>query len=149
MKSESIKTFLSLKNIAVIGVSSEGKGFGVSVYRHLKQSNYDVIPINPKGGFIDGEKLETSLKSVNSKVDGIVTVVPPVETEKVVKEAKELGIKNIWMQQGSESNAAIDFCKDNQIDFVNGECIMMFSEPVNSIHKFHRTIWKWIGKYPS
>lgn len=52
------------------------------------------------------------------------------------------------MQQGSESQAAIDFCKENKIDYVSGECIMMFSEPVQSIHRFHRGIWKLIGKYP-
>lgn len=149
MKSDSIKTFLSQKNIAVVGVSSKGKGFGVSVYNHLKERNYNVIPINNNGGEIDDQKLFPSLNSVSEKIDGIVTVVPPSETEKVVKEAKELGINKIWMQQGSESKAAIDFCIENKIDYVSGECIMMFSEPVQSIHRFHRAIWKLIGKYPN
>lgn len=149
MKSDSIKTFLSKKNIAVIGVSSKGKGFGVSVYKHLKERNYKVIPVNNNGGEIDGQKLYSSLNSVKEKIDGIVTVVPPTETEKLVKEAKELGINSIWMQQGSESKVAIDFCEKNQMDYVSGECIMMFSEPVQSIHRFHRVIWKLLGKYPT
>ena len=148
MKKDSIKSFLSLKNIAVVGVSSSGKGFGVSVYNHLKDRNYKVIPINSNGGEIDGEKLVTSLKSVQGKIEGIITVVPPSETEKIVQEAKQLGINKIWMQQGSESGNAIKFCEENNIDFVHGECIMMFSEPVNSLHRFHRGIWKLIGKYP-
>jgi predicted CoA-binding protein len=147
-KLDSINKFLALKNIAVVGVSSTGKGFGVSVYNHLKERNYNVTPINLIGGEVNGEKLETSLKSLKSKIKGIITVVPPVETEKVVREAKELGINKIWMQQGSESLNAIKFCNDNNIDVVHGECIMMFSEPVNSIHKFHRGLWKLFGKYP-
>ncbi len=149
MKSDSIKSFLTQKNIAVVGVSSTGKGFGVSVYKHLKDRNYNVIPINKNGGELEGEKLFSSLNDVNKKIDGIVTVVPPPETEKIVKVAKELGINKIWMQQGSESKDAINFCETNQIDYVSGECIMMFSEPVQSIHRFHRAIWKLFGKYPA
>jgi uncharacterized protein len=147
-KLDLIKEFLALKNIAVVGVSSTGKGFGISVYNHLKERNYNVIPINIKGGTVNGNKFATSLKLLDSKIDGIITVVPPIETEKIVKEAKELGINKIWMQQGSESPNAIKFCQDNNIDLVHGECIMMFSEPVNSIHKFHRGVFKLFGKYP-
>jgi predicted CoA-binding protein len=148
MNLQTINSFLNQKNIAVIGVSATGKGFGVSVYKHLKDRNYNAVPINPKGGSIDGDKLEQSLKSLHRKIDAVVTVVPPEETEKVVMEAKEIGINKVWMQQGSESQKAIQFCKDNNMDLVHGECIMMFSEPVKSIHRFHRGIAKIFGKYP-
>jgi predicted CoA-binding protein len=148
MKLEKIKSFLDCKNIAVAGVSSTGKGFGVSVFKHLRDRNYNVFPININGGNLEGEKLNTSIKSISEKLDGIVTVVPPAETEKIVIEANELGIKKIWMQQGSESKKAIEYCKENGMDFVHGECIMMFSEPVKSIHKFHRGLNKLFGKYP-
>ena len=148
MKKDLINSFLSGKNIAVIGVSSTGKGFGVAVYNHLKERNYNVFAVNNNGGMLNENKLETSLKSIADKIDGIVTVVPPAETEKIVEEAKEIGIKKIWMQQGSESKSAIKFCEDNKIDCISGECIMMFSEPVQSIHKFHRGITKLFGKYP-
>jgi len=148
MKSESIKSFLELKNIAVSGVSSKGNGFGVAVFNHLKDNDYTVFGVNKNGGFSNSIKLYNSLSAVEHKIDGIVTVVPPAETEIIVQEAKELGIKNIWMQQGSESKNAINFCKDNGINVVHNECIMMFVEPVKSIHSFHRWINKLVGKYP-
>ncbi len=148
MKSESIKSFLELKNIAVVGVSSKGKGFGVAVYNHLKNNGYTVIGVNKNGGFLDTVKLYNSLSIIENNIDGVITVVPPSETEIVVQEAKELGIKNIWMQQGSESKNAIEFCKQNGISVVHNECILMFAEPVKSIHSFHRWINKVIGKYP-
>lgn len=149
MKSESIKSFLNLKNIAVSGVSSKGKGFGVAVFKHLKDNGYTVFGVNKNGGFSNSIKLYNSLSSIEHKIDAIVTVVPPAETEIVVQEAKDLGINNIWMQQGSESKNAIDFCKHNGISVVHNECIMMFVEPVKSIHGFHRWINKLVGKYPS
>ncbi len=144
-----IKNFIAQKNIAVVGVSSSGKGFGTAVYKHLKNNNYNVFPININGGLLDQQNLYKDLYEIDHPVDAVVTVVPPSETEKVVRDAIKLGIKNIWMQQGSESNSAIEYCKQNNADVVHGECILMFAEPVKSIHSFHRWIWKLIGKYPS
>ena len=148
MELSTIQSFTNLKNIAVVGVSSKGNGFGVAVYNHLKDNGYNVLAVNKNGGFSKNIKLYNSLAMIENGIDGIVTVVPPAETEIVVQEAKELGIKNIWMQQGSESKNAIEFCKENGIQYVSGECIMMFVEPVKSIHKFHRWINKITGKYP-
>ena len=51
MKSESIKAFLKLKNIAIIGVSRKGEGFGASIYNHLKNNGYTVFAVNRIGGF--------------------------------------------------------------------------------------------------
>ncbi len=148
MQMESIESFLKLKNIAVVGVSSKGKGFGVAVYNHLKDNGYTVFGVNKNGGYYGGIKLYNTISMINQKVDGIITVVPPSETEIVTQEANELGIKNFWMQQGSESKNAIDYCNDNKINVVHNECIMMFVEPVKSIHSFHRWINKLVGKYP-
>lgn len=148
MKIEAINSFLKLKNIAVIGVSRSTKGFGVAVYNHLKHNGYTVFALNRKGGFCNTIKLYESLFKIEQKIDGIVTIIPPGETEIVIQQAKDLGINNIWMQQGSESKNAIEFCEQNKINYVAKECILMFAEPVNSIHRFHRFVNKVTGKYP-
>ena len=149
MQKESIESFLKLKNIAVIGVSSKSKGFGVAVYNHLKDNGYNVFAVNKNGGYSGNIKLYNTLAMIDQKVDGIITVVPPSETEIVLQEANELGIKKVWMQQGSESVNALEFCNENNINVVHNECIMMFVEPVKSIHSFHRWINKIVGKYPN
>lgn len=149
MKAESIKKFLELKNIAVIGVSRSKSGFGLAVYEHLKKNGYTVFAVNRKGGFSGNTKLYNSLFEIGQKIDGIITVVPPAETEIVVQAAFDLGILNVWMQLGSDSQNAIDFCENKKMNLINKECILMFAEPVKSIHSFHRWINKIIGKYPS
>ncbi len=148
MKSESIQSFLKLKNIAVVGVSRSRKGFGVAVYNHLKANGYTVFALNRKGGFSNTIKLYESLFKIEQRIDGVITIVPPVETEIVIQQAKDLEINNIWMQQGSESKNAIEFCEQNKMSYVANECIMMFAEPVKSIHNLHRWIYKLTGKYP-
>ena len=149
MKSESIKSFLKLKNIAIIGVSRTGKGFGAAVYNHLKDNGYTVFAVNRIGGFSNNIKLYTSLFKIDHPIEGIITIVPPAETEDVIQVAFDLNIKNVWMQQGSSSKNAINFCKEKGINFVSDECILMFVEPVKSIHKFHRFVNKIVGKYPT
>jgi hypothetical protein len=34
------------------------------------------------------------------------------------------------------------------VEVVHGQCILMFTEPVGSFHKFHRWIWKVLRKIP-
>ncbi|WP_304129840.1 CoA-binding protein [Ignavibacterium album] len=145
---KSIDRFLSNKNIAVIGVSSKGRGFGVAVYEQLKYAGYKVFGVNKNGGKINNEIMFKSLGEISSKVDAVVTVIPPPETEKIIDEMKMLSINQIWMQQGSESKEAIEKCKSNGSNVINGECILMFVEPVKSFHSFHRWINKLIREYP-
>ncbi|MFN3873139.1 MAG: CoA-binding protein [Ignavibacterium sp.] len=147
-KINSIDQFLSCKNIAVVGVSSKGNGFGVAVYKHLKNAGYNVFGVNKNGGKTDDEMLFHSLSNIPSKVDAVVTVIPPFETEKIIDEMIKLSINQVWMQQGSESELAKEKCISNGINVIFGECILMFAEPVKSIHSFHRWINKIIGKYP-
>jgi predicted CoA-binding protein len=144
-----VDDFLAQKTIAVVGVSRGGKKFGNAVLKDLKGKGYRVFPINPHAESIDGERCYANLSALPQRPDGVVTVVPPVSTLEVVKQAKTAGIQRVWMQQGSESEAAIHFCRDNGITAIDGECILMFAEPAAFYHRFHRWVWKLLGKLPA
>jgi len=147
-KQSSVTNFLKNKSIAVVGVSRNKNKFGYIAYKNLKDKQFKVFPVNPNVEAVDSDKCYPNLSSIKENVEGVLLVVPPQQSEQVVKEANNLGIKSIWFQQGSSSEQAIKLCEDNNIDYVSGECIMMFSEPVESFHKFHRWIWKIFGKLP-
>jgi hypothetical protein len=53
------------------------------------------------------------------------------------------------MQPGSESAAALDYAAQNNIETISRECILMFLEPVKSVHALHRMFKKLVGRYPS
>jgi len=144
-----VERFTAGKKIAVVGVSRNGKKFGNAAYKELKLKGYEVFPVNPNMDDLNGDKCYPDLKSLPETVDGVLCVVPPAQTEKIVQDAHQAGINLVWMQQGSESKTAIQYCEENSIDAVHGECIFMFAEPVGSIHKFHRWIWKVFGKLPN
>ena len=123
---ELIEEFLDSKNVfAVIGVSRDPEKYGYKVYKDLKKAGYTVYPINPKAESIDGDKCYNSLRELPERPDVVDIVVPPKITERIIKECKELGIKRVWMQPGSESEEAISFCKENDIEVVHSVCVMV------------------------
>jgi predicted CoA-binding protein len=144
-----VDDFLAQKTIAVVGVSRDGKKFGNAVWKDLKKKGYRVFAVNPRAESIDGERCYPDLSALPERPDGVITVVPPAATEEVVRQAKAAGIPRVWMQQGSESEAAIRFCRDNSMTAIDGECILMFAEPAAFYHRFHRWVWKVLGKLPA
>lgn len=123
---ELIQKFLDKRNVfAVVGASRNPEKYGHQVFKDLMKAGYKVYPINPNADEILGVKCYPSLKDLPEKPDVVDLVVPPQITEKVIRECKELGIKMIWMQPGSESEDAIKFCKENGMDVVHGVCVMI------------------------
>ncbi|NIA30384.1 MAG: CoA-binding protein [Actinobacteria bacterium] len=127
---ENIGDFLSQRKIAVIGVSRSRSKYGNAVFRDLKRKGYNVFAINPGAETIEGEPCYPNLEALPEPVDGIVSVVPPEQTERVVREAARLGIKRIWMQPGAESENAIRFCHEAGLSVIYGKCVMVLSAPV-------------------
>ena len=144
-----VEEFLAQKKIAVVGVSRKKTKFGNAIYKELKQKGYQVIPINPNITDYEGETCYPDLLSLSEKVDAVVICVPPVQTEKVVKEAARAGINKVWLQQGSQSDEAIKFCEENGIDCISNECILMFAQPSAFIHRAHKWVWGVLGKLPA
>ena len=137
-----VSDFVVQRKLAVVGVSRGGKKFGNAAYRELKAKGYQLFPIHPDAETIQGDKCYRTLSTLPEPVDGLLIVVPPAQTEKVVEEAAAAGIERVWMQQGAESPAAIRFCEEHGISAVHGECILMYAEPVGWFHRVHR--W-WRG----
>jgi len=144
----SIASFLRQHSYAVVGVSRSGKKFGNSVYKMLKDRGNKVYPVNPLTNTVEGDRCYPGLKDLPESVDGVVVVVPPKQAQSVVKDAAAAGIQHVWLQQGSESTKAIQFCEQYGMDVVHGKCIFMFAEPTTSIHKFHKWIMRVVGKLP-
>ena len=104
--------------------------------------------VNPLATTVDGDKCYPRLADLPEKVDGIVVVVPPHQAVSIVKEAATAEIRHIWLQRGSESKKAVQFCEQYGMDVVHGHCIFMFAEPVSSFHKFHKVVITLFGRNP-
>ena len=146
-QNSNINAFLAQRTLAVVGVSRGGKKFGNTVFQNLKTKGYRVYPVNPHAGTIAGERCYPDLNSLPEKVGGVVLVVPPNETARMVRQAADAGIKRVWMQQGAESDEALRFCETHDISAIHDECIMMFAEPTAFPHKVHRWVRQLTRKH--
>jgi len=143
---ESIRAFISGKRIALVGASRSGKKFGNAAYKELKNRGYDVYLVHPEAKEIDGAACYPDLHALQGKVDGVLVCLPPAGAEKVFREAAEVGLKRVWLQQGAETPTIIALGSELGLNVVSGKCILMYAEPVRSFHAFHRFVAKLTGQ---
>lgn len=143
-----IDRFFDSEAFAVIGVSADRKKFGNTVFRNMRDAGLTVFPVHPTLDSVEGEACYHSVGELPAEVNSVVTVVPPPQTERVIPLCAERGVTSVWMQPGSSSAPAIDTARAAGMNVVDGQCILMFLEPVKSIHKVHRWINKVVGTYP-
>jgi len=145
---QDVEDFLSSKTIGVVGLSRDLASFSVMASRQLKAGGYSLVGITPTAAEIDGIPCHPTLKDLPAKPDGLVFFTQPAVTEQVIRQAAELGIRHNWIQVGAENKAVVEYCAAQDLPAVTGKCIMMFAEPVKSIHSFHRWVTKVTGGLP-
>jgi len=122
---ELIKEFMAQKKFAVVGATDNPEKYGNQIVKNLKSRGYEVYPVNPRLEEVEGIKCYPALADIPDKVDVVDFVVPPVATESILKECLALGLDRIWLQPGSESEAAIAFCQENNLRVIHSVCVMM------------------------
>jgi hypothetical protein len=145
---KTVEEFLSRKHLAVVGVSRSGKDFSNLAYRELKARGYRLVPVNPHADSLEGERCYHRLTDIEDKPEGALVLTGSSQTESVVRDAAEAGIRHLWIQQGSDSIGALELARQHGLSVVSGDCILMFAEPVASFHRFHRWVWKLLGRLP-
>jgi hypothetical protein len=143
---QAVQDFIDGKRIALVGMSRGGKKFGNMAYKELKDRGYQVYPVHPEAEQIDGEKCYESLDSLPESVDGVLVVVPPERASQVMREAAQAGIRNVWLQQGADSPEVLALGEELDLNLVSKKCILMYAEPVGSVHNVHRFFVKLFGK---
>jgi uncharacterized protein len=143
-----IQGFISQPVLAVAGVSRNPHKFGSAVYAALKAKGYRVLAVNPNAETVDGDPCYPSLVALPEKVDGLFLSTKPAVSEQLVREAAELGIGHVWLQQGAETRAAVQFCQEHGIDVVSGECILMYMPHPAFPHNLHKLINTAFGGKP-
>jgi predicted CoA-binding protein len=147
--SELVRDFVSQKRLALAGASRSGKKFGSVILRELKGRGYEVVPVHPEATELEGLACSRSVAELAGRVDGLVVVTPPAETVKLVAAAADAGILRVWLQQGAGSDEAVKVARERGVFLVHGTCLLMFLPPVRGFHRFHRGIWKLLGKLPA
>ena len=142
-----IKEFWSQKRYAVVGVSRRREKFGNALFREMKKKGMDVCPVNSHADIIEGEKAYSTLKQIHDKPDAVIIVVPPRETDAVLRQCANCGISHVWIQQGAESDRSQEIAQELGIKTITHECALMFLEPVRFPHSFHGWLHRRFAKH--
>jgi predicted CoA-binding protein len=143
-----IKAFLETRKLAIAGVSRDQKKFGYTVLRKLKEIGFDLYLIHPDTDILHGEPCYRDISLLPGDIGGLLIMTPKTETLGVVEDAVKKGIPNLWIQQMSETPESIEYAVSNKVNLVAGQCILMFADPVEGFHKFHRNLKKLFGRLP-
>ncbi len=152
---DKVEDFLSQQRIAVAGVSRDGKATGNAIYKRFKDNGYQVFAVNPNADEIEGEPCYRSVKAIPGKVDGVIAVTRPEDTDRLVRDCAEAGINRVWMHHGihgggtSVSTSAVDFCNQHDISVIAGVCPLMFGKPSDGFHRFFFRVMKVMGRVPN
>ncbi len=123
---QQLQQFLSSPVIGVVGASNDRNKFGNKVLRCYQQHQRAVIPVHPAQTEVEGLSCVSSVAELPAEVTSISVITPPQVTEKVVQQAAEKGIRNIWMQPGAESEAAVSYCREQGLNVIaDGTCVLV------------------------
>ena len=142
-----IEEFIASEPIAMAGVSRNPKKFGFAAFRELKEKGMNIIPVNPNATEIHGVKVFPDIKSLPDNIGGLLIMTSKQKTAGIIREAREKGIRHIWIQQMAESSEALKELEGSGINFITKECILMHYKP-HGIHRFHAGIRKFFRSFP-
>ncbi len=108
---------MSKPTVAILGASSERSKYGNKSVRAHLQNGYDVYPVNPKGGEIEGLKVYTSLHDIPvEQLDRISVYVPPQVGVKMVNAIASKPAKQVFFNPGSESGELLEAARQRGIN---------------------------------
>jgi predicted CoA-binding protein len=109
--------------IAVVGASENPEKAAFAIPRQLQGLGYRIVPVNPKGGEIHGERVYGSLDEVDVPVDVVDVFRPADETPDIARQAVKLGAKVLWLQEGIVSEEAARIAGEGGLTAVMGICM--------------------------
>ena len=120
-----IKQILSMKNVAVVGMSRDPNKDAHHVPKYLIENGYNVIPVNPTAEEILGRKCYKSLLDVPDRIDIVDVFRPSEHVPPIVKDAITKGVKVVWMQLGISNNEASQEASKHGIKVVYNRCMLV------------------------
>jgi predicted CoA-binding protein len=118
-------TKMNPRTIAVIGLSDDPSKPSHYVSAYMQQHGYKIYPINPSLPEVLGEKSYARLSDLPIKPDVVNVFRLPKFIPAIVDEMLQLGLKNLWVQQGIVNREAAIRAEAGGIHVVMDHCIMV------------------------
>ena len=121
---DEIRNFLSLKKVAVIGISRSESKAAHFVPKYLSENGFDIIPVNPNSNEILSKKCYKEITEVEGEIDIVDVFRPSEEVLPFVRDAIKKNPKVIWLQEGIHNEEAENLAREHGIDIVFNRCML-------------------------
>ena len=149
---QAVADFLRGRRFAVAGVSRDPHQAANAVFRKLRDSGYEVVPVNPQAAELEGAPCYPNLAAVPGALDGVMIATHPGVAAEVVRQAADRGVSQVWFHrsfgQGSVSEEAVRECEQRGVRCIVGGCPLMYCEPVDAGHRCFRWWLRLRGRVP-
>jgi len=121
---DEIRDILTLKRVAVIGMSKNEHKAAHYVPKYLSENGFSIIPVNPTTDEILGKRCYSTISDIDDDVDIIDVFRPSELVLPVVEEAIKKNPKVIWLQEGIHNLEAEKMAQENGIKIVFNRCML-------------------------
>ena len=119
-----IRDILSLRHVAVVGMSKNDNKAAHYVPKYLSENGFDIIPVNPTTNEILGKKCYSTISDVIGDIDIVDVFRPSDLVLPVVEEAIKKNPKVIWLQEGIHNPEAEEMARKKCIKVVFNRCML-------------------------
>ena len=121
---EQILDILSLKKIAVIGMSKHSSKAAHYVPKYLIDNGYDVTPVNPTAEKILDVTCYDSISEIYGDIDVIDVFRPSEQISSIIHGCIEKKPKVIWLQEGIHDFESEELARKAGIIVVFNRCML-------------------------
>jgi predicted CoA-binding protein len=118
-----LRIYCQIRTIAVVGASANPQKPAHKIPAYLRSQGYRIVPVNPRGGELLGERAYRSLLEVPTPVDAVDVFRPPAEAETVTQDAVAVGAKVLWFQPGTHTEKAVRLADEAGLEVVADRCM--------------------------
>jgi uncharacterized protein len=115
--------YATTKTIAVVGASADPTKAAHVIPRYLQSQGYRILPVNPRGGELFGERVFRSLAEIDVPVDVVDVFRAAEEAPELARQAIAIGAKVLWLQVGIESDEAQRLAEAAGLTVVMNRCM--------------------------
>lgn len=121
---EKIIDILSMKTIAVIGMSKDSSKAAHYVPKYLADHGYDVIPVNPNADIILEKQCYDSISEIKGHVDIIDVFRPSDQISSIIRDCIAKKPKVIWLQEGIHDFESEELARQAGITVIFNRCML-------------------------
>lgn len=111
------------RTIAVVGMSFDPAKVAHTVPLYLHEHGYEIMPVNPRGGWLKGLRVYSDLLSLPKVPDVVLVFRPNNEAPAIVEQAIQIAARVVWMEIGIRHDEAAARAREAGLEVVMDTCM--------------------------